>query len=135
MKTMGVIATILARRGTCRKLQVGCVITDKYGRILGTGYNGNPRGMVHCIAVACPGADAPRGADLCEAVHAEQNALLQVRDPDKIYAVYVTHAPCMRCTKLLLNTSCEWLGILDVSQWEPNAKSLWESAGRGWLSI
>jgi dCMP deaminase len=124
------IASTLAQRGTCKKLEVGCVITDDKDRILGTGYNGNPRGMRHCIDVPCSGADAPRGSDLCEAVHAEQNALLQVHDPDKISKVYVTHSPCMRCTKLLLNTACTTLIVGSTKDWEPAARNLWATSGR-----
>lgn len=132
METMLQVAATLARRATCRKLAVGCVLTDRWGRILATGYNGVPRGMVHCTDFACPGACAPKGSDLCEAVHAEQNALLQCQEPDKIEVCYVTHFPCMRCIKTLLNTGCQRIVVphsgevqnplLEV---EPAAYDLW----------
>jgi dCMP deaminase len=110
------------------------VILDKHNRIIGTGYNGVPRGMRHCTDEPCAGVHAPKGSDLCEAVHAEQNALLQVRDPELINTVLVTHAPCMRCTKLLLNTSAAAIVFTDGSHIEPAAELLWRNAGRAWFN-
>jgi len=131
--TMLGIASLLAQRATCSKLKVGCVLVDASGRILATGYNGVPRGCPHCIDVPCAGANAPAGADLCEAVHAEQNALLQCRDVDKIHTCYVTHMPCMRCIKQLMNTSCQDIVYLDGTLEQPAARDLWlhPHGGRG----
>lgn len=126
------IAAQLARRATCRKLRVGCVLVDNRNRILGTGYNGVPHCMPHCTDEPCPGVHAPKGADLCEAVHAEQNALMQCHDVMKIAGAFLTHAPCMRCTKLLLNTSCMYIVFRDSSQLEEPARRLWQASGRGW---
>jgi len=123
--TMLGIASLLAQRATCSKLKVGCVLVDRQGRILSTGYNGVPRGCPHCTDVPCPGATAPAGADLCEAVHAEQNALLQCKDPDKIETCYVTHMPCMRCVKELMNTRCTSIVYLDGTLAQPSAEALW----------
>lgn len=123
------VAHTLARRATCKKLAVGCVLVDGHGRILGTGYNGVPRGLHHCTEVPCGGATSPKGSDLCEAVHAEQNALLICRDPELIHTAYVTHAPCMRCMKMLLNTSCKQV-VYCSNIIEPAALVLWLKAGR-----
>lgn len=128
------VASSLAQRATCAKLAVGCVLTDRHGRILGAGYNGVPRGLPHCIDVPCAGACAPKGSDLCQSVHAEQNALLTCKDPEQIYTCYTTHAPCLRCTKMLLNTSCLQL-IYTSSDFEPAAKDLWLSAKRAWHQV
>jgi dCMP deaminase len=125
------IAKVLASLGTCRKLQVGCVLVDVRYRITGTGFNGVPRGLQHCIDVACAGAALPKGSDTCIGIHAEQNALLTCRDPEQIYACYTTHAPCLRCTKTLLNTSCQFI-IYQNTEYEAPAKALWESTGRVW---
>jgi dCMP deaminase len=131
--TLSTIAAVLARRATCRKLRVGAVLVDERDRILGTGYNGVPHRMQHCTDTPCPGVHAPKGADLCEAVHAEQNALLQCTALDKIHALYVTHAPCMRCTKMLLNTNCKAIYFVDDTHLEESAQRLWQSAGRAWI--
>lgn len=130
--TMMDISKTLARRATCRKLKVGAVLTDGLFRILATGYNGVPCGMTHCTDTPCPGVHAPKGADLCEAVHAEQNALMQCKDVDKIFAIFVSHAPCMRCTKMLLNTPCQMVMYAEGADSEPQAQVLWEKAGRAW---
>ena len=129
------IAGILSLRATCSKLAVGCVLTDGQGRILSTGYNGVPRGLAHCTEVECPGAKAPKGADLCQAVHAEQNALLQCRNPEDIVVCYTTHAPCLRCVKTLLNTSCERIVFRDDFMLEIAARDMWTHAGRAWEHV
>jgi dCMP deaminase len=56
----------------------------------------------------CMGASSPSGTDLhlCEAVHAEQNALMQCADVQKIDTIYVTVSPCIHCMKMIINTSC-----------------------------
>ena len=125
-QTMLNIAAVLARRATCTKLAVGCVLTNRAGRIIGTGYNGVPHGMTHCTDKPCLGATMPAGSDTCEAVHAEQNALLDCRAQD-VHTCYTTHAPCLRCTKLLLNTSCKRL-VFPPSPFE--GSNLWMRSGR-----
>ena len=126
------IASVLAQRATCVKLAVGCVLTDVDGIIVATGYNGVPRGCKHCIDFPCPGATAPKGADLCEAVHAEANALLCPAS-HHAYTCYVTHAPCMRCTKTLLNTGVQRIIFAHNFLMEENARALWITQGRSWL--
>ena len=124
------VAGVLAQRATCRKLAVGCVLVDRGGQILSTGYNGTPRGMTHCTEVACGGAELPSGADRCEAVHAESNALLQCKDVDRIETCYVTYFPCLRCAKTLLNTACKRIVVRTMDIHEPAALALWLKAGR-----
>lgn len=133
-KVLMEVALCLAQRATCAKLAVGCVLADKHSRILGSGYNGVPRGLPHCTDSACPGSCAPAGSDLCVAVHAEQNALLVCRDPEQIVTCYTTHAPCLRCTKMLLNTACKRIVYFNVA-FEAPAKALWVSAGRRWSQL
>jgi dCMP deaminase len=104
------LARVVATRGTCARRQVGCVLTDAKGRILATGYNGVAAGRSHCRDAGrrCPGAlmKSGSGLDLCEAIHAEQNALLQCSDVRDIHTCYVTASPCVHCVKMLLNTGC-----------------------------
>lgn len=88
------------------------------------------------ISHACPGADSPSGTNLdgCQAIHAEQNALLQCRDVHSIHTCYVTASPCITCVKLLLNTSCE--KIVFVEEYPHKAaQELWVQAGRVWQQI
>lgn len=141
------LAQLTSQRATCLRRQVGCVLVNARGHVLATGYNGVPAGRPHCNEVtgrspnpayghACQGANAPSGQalDTCQAIHAEQNALLQCRDVYAIHTAYVTTSPCITCTKLLLNTSCERIIFSDEYP-HAEAKLLWELAGRLWLKL
>lgn len=152
------LALLTAQRTTCCRRAVGCVLLNARGHVLSTGYNGVAAGLPHCneevithnhgprkewereiIAVhphACSGAAAPSGTNLdgCQAIHAEQNALLQCRDMYAIHTAYVTASPCMTCCKLLLNTSCQ--RIVYVEEYPHSAaKNLWTGAGRVWEQL
>ncbi len=128
------MARLVSSRATCSRRAVGCVLVDAKGRTLATGYNGPPSGMAHCIEYPCPGADAPSGTGLetCQAVHAEQNALLFCPSIDQIETAYVTTEPCLTCTKLLLNTACRRVVFAEQYPHGSEARALWESMGRTW---
>lgn len=81
---------------------------------------------------ACEGANSKSGTDLdkCQAIHAEANALLQCHDVHQIQTCYVTTAPCVGCTKLLLGTSCK--RIVAQTAYASSGEQLWISARRGW---
>jgi len=102
------MASNLSRLSTCARRQVGCLLVDSSMRIIGTGYNGVPRGYHHCTEYPCAGArfKVGQGLEVCEAIHAEQNALLTCRNVDDIRTCYSTTSPCMHCVKLLANTGC-----------------------------
>jgi dCMP deaminase len=96
------IAKVVATRGTCAKKQVGCVLVDAHGHILATGYNGQPRGHKHCTKEdPCPAFNDPTLS--CNAIHAENNALMQCSDIEKVHSVYITEPPCMKCKLLIDN--------------------------------
>ena len=102
------LAEDVASRATCKRRKVGCILVDTYGHILATGYNGVGSGLPHCNEEApCYEGDFPSGEALekCEAIHAEQNALLQCGDVMVIDTAYCTDSPCIHCMKLFLNTS------------------------------
>jgi dCMP deaminase len=126
------LARILSTRATCPKLAVGCVLADAKNNIVGTGYNGVPYGLPHCTEHPCNGADKPEGSDSCIAVHAEQNALMRCRDVEDIATAYITHFPCLRCTKMLLNTPCARIVAISDEPLSTSARNLWISAGRIW---
>lgn len=128
--TMITMARAIAERSTCRRRKVGCVMVDQYGRVVGVGHNGVARGRPHCIEAACPGSGLPsgRGLDLCEAIHAEQNALMFCGDVMLIATAYVTAAPCAHCLKMLLNTSAG--RIVYDEDYPGDALALWRRAGR-----
>lgn len=134
-------ALLVAERSTCMRRHVGCVLTNAAGHVLSTGYNGVACGQPHCnhkdgdsYPYACKGARLPsgQGLDLCEAIHAEQNALLQCRDVYTIETAYMTASPCVTCTKLLLNTSTKRIVFLEAYP-QQEAKELWMRGGLEWV--
>lgn len=147
------LAKVTAQRSTCLRRSVGCVLLNNHGHVIATGYNGVAAGLTHCneskaesigssnltktvYPHACPGARSASGTNLdgCQAIHAEQNALLQCKDVHTIHTAYITTSPCVTCCKLLLNTSCS--RIIYVEEYpHTTAKDLWESAGRLWSHI
>lgn len=131
------MAMLAARRGTCVRRRVGCVLVNSRNHIIATGYNGVASGMKHCIEHACPGANYPSGQGLekCEAIHAEANALLQCRNVYDIATAYVTVSPCVHCVKLLLNTSCWRIVFADQYSHHTESMALWESGGRKYECI
>lgn len=89
------VAELIARRSTCARLQVGCVLTDTAGEQVWVGYNGGPRGGLN----VCRHPDTPGG---CGCVHAEANAV--VKAPGGVPKLaYLTHSPCATCAVMLVN--------------------------------
>lgn len=168
------LAQITALRATCLRRSVGCVLTDRRGHVLSTGYNGVAAGVHHCneltgvgpnpklwveadgdkpgyyrfpepweretvaeYAHSCAGATLPsgQGLDNCQAIHAEQNALLQCRDVMTIHTCYVTTSPCLTCVKLLMNTSCKRI-VFSEPYAHKDAALLWAKVPGGeWIEL
>ena len=90
--------------------QVGAVIV-KNKRILTTGYNGAPEGVKsckergECMRMRLGIASGTRH-ELCYAVHAEQNAIIQAARLGTVLegaTLYCTHQPCVICAKMIIN--------------------------------
>lgn len=94
------IAFQVAGRSTCSRRSVGAVIV-KDKRIKGTGYNGSPAGLPHCIDEGCAMIN-----DHCvRCIHAEPNALLECSPDERLGAIlYVTDRPCPDCQKLIVTS-------------------------------
>jgi len=128
------IARVVARRSTCLRNKVGAVIVrDK--RILSTGYNGAPHNMTHCLAIGCvredEGVASGTRHELCRAVHAEQNAIIQ----SALHGVsiegatlYCTHQPCVLCAKMLINSHIRRV-VFEKSYPDADALKFFEDAG------
>jgi len=132
--TMLALAAVLSERSTCARRKVGCVFTDEYGRVIAGGHNGVARGQPHCTDTPCAGSQLPsgHGLELCQAIHAEQNALMFCSDVMKIDTCYVTAAPCVHCSKMLLNTSCRRIVYANEYPHSEHTRALWEASGRIW---
>lgn len=108
------IAVAVAARAKCSRRRVGAVIVDAEHRIVSTGYNGAPAGMLDCLQGGCPRGltepgsvaaaspyDEPGSPGYCTAIHAEANALLWAGRAVRGCVCYVTHEPCPGCIKAL----------------------------------
>ena len=104
------MAELTAQRSTCMRRHVGAVIVkDKH--IVATGYNGAPRGIAHCDEKGgClrqkMGVPSGQRHELCRALHAEQNAIIQAATLGQSIenaTIYITHQPCVICAKMIIN--------------------------------
>lgn len=130
------MAILASSRASCSRRKVGCILTNFRNHVIATGYNGPASGQPNCNDHPCAGASLPsgEGLNLCEAIHAEANALLQCRDVWSINTAYVTASPCISCAKLLLNTSCKKIVFLDEYP-HTESRDLWIGAGREWVQF
>ena len=90
------IVQVTAKRSPCERLHVGCILV-KDNRIVSQGYNGFLPGCEHKSIV--------RDGHEQSTVHAEQNALCDCAKRGvscEGSTAYITHYPCIICTRLLL---------------------------------
>ncbi|MBQ6595748.1 MAG: cytidine/deoxycytidylate deaminase family protein [Clostridia bacterium] len=108
MELSGVIASWASCYQPNRK--IGCVIV-KNKRIVTTGYNGTPAGIRTCVERGeCLrrklGIASGTRAEICYAIHAEQNAIIQAAKLGNSIdgaTLYCTHQPCVICAKMIVN--------------------------------
>src|SRR5436853_5346407 len=91
------LASLLSARSTCKRLQVGTVITSTdFRKVLAVGYNGNATGLPNTCDREEPGN--------CGCLHSEENAVINCDSPRTVEKiVFVTHLPCVQCAKRLIN--------------------------------
>lgn len=95
------ITYAVSERSTCDRAFVGCVLVREK-RILTTGFNGSPVGQPHCDEAGHLMLDG----HCVRTIHAETNAIIQAAlhgVSTRGCTCYVTHFPCINCTKALIN--------------------------------
>lgn len=107
------LAETVASWSSCFKQNrsVGAVIVNNK-RILTTGYNGAPSGIETCRERGfClrekRGIKSGENQEICYAVHAEQNAIVQAAKLGTKLdgaTLYCTHQPCSMCTRIIINS-------------------------------
>ena len=109
------IAMVAATRSNCMKRKVAAIIVKDH-RVISTGYNGTPRGARNCNEGGCPRCNGMAASgtalDECLCSHGEENAITQAAYHGislKGSTLYTTLAPCLQCTKLIINS-----GIVEV---------------------
>ncbi len=103
------LAVDVASRSNCVKTHVGAILLTG-DRVRAVGYNGTIEGYPDCFDGGCPRCrdeNIGRGEQLdrCVCVHAEENALISAaRFGIEVEGAecYVTHEPCLSCTRLLI---------------------------------
>lgn len=104
------ISSSVASRADCTRSKVGAVLVSSDHRIIATGYNGAPSGVVGCLSGGCPRGklsyeELPPESDYgnCIAHHAEFNAVIYANPEERSgTTIYVTRKPCTSCKQLLL---------------------------------
>jgi len=91
------LAVIIAKRSTCSRRKIGCVIVSSdFRRVLSSGYNGNAAGLPNCC-------DEPEVSGACGCLHAEENAAISCSEPAITpKTVFTTTYPCKMCAKRLI---------------------------------
>lgn len=115
------IAKTVAGRSTCLRRRYGAVIVSKDGRIVSTGYNGAPKKRKNCCDIgSCKRAklkiEPGTHYELCRAVHAEANAIINGNPLDMIGStLYLSGtnsetnqptqyiSPCAMCQRMIIN--------------------------------
>ena len=103
------IVRVVRTRSTCVRRQVGAILV-KGNRLLATGYNGAPKGALHCNKKGClreqTGTPSGERHEICRGLHAEQNVIIQAA----IYGasvsgatLYCNNKPCSICAKMIIN--------------------------------
>ena len=111
------IAKVVAKRSTCLRRQYGAVVV-KDDQIISTGYNGSACGELNCCDTGLcirEQLGVPHGEryELCIAVHAECNALIQAGRDANGAILYLAGfedgkeidnpEPCLLCSRIIKN--------------------------------
>jgi dCMP deaminase len=98
------VAETYASLSSANRLKVGSIIV-KDDRIISIGYNGTPAGWDNtCENVIGYELGQPVLKTKPEVIHAEMNAigkLAKSAESGKDATMYITHAPCFECAKLI----------------------------------
>jgi dCMP deaminase len=113
------IAYAVSERSTCDRAFVGSVLVLEK-RILTTGFNGSPTGQPHCEEIGHLMVDG----HCVRTIHAETNAIIQAAlhgVSTRGATCYVTHFPCISCTKALINAGITRLVYNSAYRMDENA--------------
>ena len=100
------LTELTATRSSCNKLHVGCILVNN-NRIVAQGYNG--------FLPSCPHKSHIVNGHEIATIHAEQNTILDCAKRGvscNECVAYITHYPCIICTRLLLASGIESIKYL-----------------------
>lgn len=106
-ETWMTVAKTIAERSPDEKIKVGAIIVSEDNtQVLSIGYNGNYKGGPNKRDSYEPGCSG--------LVHAEVNALIKCDfNFHKRKIMYITHAPCLQCAKLIVNAHIDKVYYLE----------------------
>lgn len=117
------IVKVTSTRSPCERLKVGCLLV-KDNRIISQGYNG--------FLPGCPHISKIRDNHEQATIHAEQNAICDCAKrgvSSKECIAYVTHYPCIICTRLLLASDIKEIKYIDDYKNDELVKYLCDQKG------
>lgn len=150
------IALQVSRNSKCRSRKIGAILVrDK--RVISTGYNGAPEGIAPCdhrwfiddvfvekygqkemeeVEGKCPryvlGFKSGQGLDICPAVHAEANSVIncaRMGISAKDSTMYMTCGiPCMNCMKELINAGVSEIVVTSMTWYDDTSRYLLENS-------
>jgi dCMP deaminase len=118
------VAYMISKRSSCKKINVGCVVVDNNKNIITTGYNGHVAGGEH--------RSIERNGHEQMTIHSETNAIaIAGKKGASVYGAtaYVTHYPCINCAKILIASGIK--KIIYDCEYKPDelCKELYADAG------
>jgi dCMP deaminase len=134
------VAKSISKRATCLRRRFGVVIV-KDNELLGTGYNGSPRGTPNCIDLnKClrQKYNVPHDSNynLCRSIHAEMNAILNSREKLNGATLYMygeysdtdkisSSEPCTWCKRFIINAKIKKVIIKTETGFSIHSVSGW----------
>lgn len=117
------VAARYAELSQARRLKVGAVVV-KDDRIISIGYNGTPSGWDNnCEDEVAPAKLVTKP----EVIHAEENAIAKLarsHESGDGATMFITHAPCAQCAKLILVSGIKAVYYRDVYRDDAGIKFL-----------
>lgn len=105
------VALQIGPRSRCSRAQVGAIVVTHDNRVASASYNGPPKGLNvsgscdHWCARAMGETDLSADYSSCDSIHAESNAIARANFTEiQGGTIYVTHASCINCAKLVGNS-------------------------------
>ena len=116
------IAFLISSRSPCERLHVGCILV-KDTRVISVGYNG--------FLPKTPHKSIVRNGHEQATVHAEQNSISDCAKRGiqcDGSTAYITHYPCINCTKILISSGIKEIKYNDDYKNDPIVSELLLSA-------
>ncbi|MFZ4455762.1 MAG: deoxycytidylate deaminase [Bacteroidales bacterium] len=107
------MALIWAENSYCKRRQVGALVV-KNKMIISDGYNGTPSGFEN-------NCEDENGITFPFVLHAEANAITKLatsHNSSKGATLYITTAPCIECSKLIIQSGIERVVYADKYRFE-----------------